>query len=184
MQSVFQDTLTDFIKGAPSATALHQANDQNAAFRDTKTGMDTITRNGIDTSNTTLAKHFKDVIIILKMEHPEIVLSATNETKMIKAVETLTYVQKNGYVSSRKNIMSYQVWYLISQLHAHHICKTYRDSISYRFVDSTAHQTWNILDAACWVTTIVRYASKPCCHYAIQRSQKKHWTICSYMLLK
>ena len=109
MQSVFQDTLTDFIKGAPSATALHQANDQNAAFRDTKTGMDTITRNGIDTSNTTLAKHFKDVIIILKMEHPEIVLSATNETKMIKAVETLTYVQKNGYVSSRKNIMSYQV---------------------------------------------------------------------------
>lgn len=109
VQSAFQDTLTDFIKGAPSATALHQANDQNAAFRDTKTGMDTITRNGIDTSNTTLAKHFKDVIIILKMEHPEIVLSATNETKMIKAVETLTYVQKNGYVSSRKNIMSYQV---------------------------------------------------------------------------
>lgn len=129
VQSAFQDTLTDFIKGAPSATALHQANDQNAAFRDTKTGMDTITRNGIDTSNTTLAKHFKDVIIILKVEHPEIVLSATNETKMIKAVETLTYVQKNEYVSSRKNIMSYQVWYLISQLHAHHICKTYRDSM-------------------------------------------------------
>lgn len=39
VQSAFQDTLTDFIKGAPSATALHQANDQNAAFRDTKTGM-------------------------------------------------------------------------------------------------------------------------------------------------
>jgi uncharacterized YccA/Bax inhibitor family protein len=109
VQSSFQDILTDFIKGAPSATAIHQANDQNAAFRDTKAGMETITRNGVVTENATLAKHVKHVIVVFKVEHPEVVLSAANELKMIKAIETLTYVQKNGYVRASKNVMRYQV---------------------------------------------------------------------------
>lgn len=104
VQSAFQEILTDFVKGPPSATALHQANDQNAAFRDTKKGMDTITRNGVGTTNATLAKHFKDVIVLLKGEHPHIILSAANESKMVKAIETLTYIQKNGYVQARKNV--------------------------------------------------------------------------------
>ena len=106
VQSAFQNILTDFIKGAPSAIALHQANDQNAAFRDTKKGMKTITRNVTVTTNATHAKHFKDVIVNLKVRHPEVMLSAATELKMINAVETLTYVQKNGYIQARKKELS------------------------------------------------------------------------------
>jgi hypothetical protein len=38
VQEAFQGANTDFVKGPPSATAKHQANDANAAFRDTKAG--------------------------------------------------------------------------------------------------------------------------------------------------
>jgi hypothetical protein len=109
VQSAFQDILTDFVKGPPSATALHQANDQNSAFKATKAGMEKITRNNINTTNTTLAKHVKDVIAILRLEHPEIIISSATELKIIKAIETLTFVQKNGYVCAEKNVKSYQV---------------------------------------------------------------------------
>jgi hypothetical protein len=75
----------------------------------TKLGMETVTKNDIDTSNPTLVKHVKVAILALKAEHPQIQLSHANETKMIKAIETLTYVQKNGYVQARKIVMGYEV---------------------------------------------------------------------------
>lgn len=109
VQSAFEVAKTDFVKGPPSATAAHQANDRSPIFKNTKAGMETVTKNDIDTSNPTLAKHVKISIVALKAAHPEIQLSHANETKMIKAIETLTYVQKNGYVQSRKIIMGYEV---------------------------------------------------------------------------
>ena len=109
VQLAFQDIITDFVKGPPSATGIHQSWDRNTSFRDTKKGMETVTKNGIDTSNATLARNVKCVIAQLKVKHPEITLSSANESKMIKAIETLTYVQKNGYVQSRKHVMGFEV---------------------------------------------------------------------------
>ena len=40
---------------------------------------------------------------------PEVTMSSANESKIIKAIETLTYVQTNGYVQPRKHVMGYQV---------------------------------------------------------------------------
>ena len=66
-------------------------------------------KNGTDTSNATLARNVKCDIAQLKVKHLEITLSSANESKMIKAIETLTYVQKNGYVQSRKHMMGFEV---------------------------------------------------------------------------
>jgi hypothetical protein len=109
VQSAFEEARTEFVKGPPSATAAHQANDRSPIFKNTKLGMETVTKNDIDTSNPTLVKHVKVAILALKAEHPQIQLSHANETKMIKAIETLTYVQKNGYVQARKIVMGYEV---------------------------------------------------------------------------
>ena len=109
VRSAFEESGTDFAKGPPSATSNHQPCDRSTNFRDTKKGMETVTKNGIDTSNVTLANHVKSTITALKQEHPEITLSSANESKIIKAIETLTYVQKNGYVQSRKIVLSYEV---------------------------------------------------------------------------
>jgi hypothetical protein len=114
VQSAFDEARTDFIKGPPSATAAHQANDRSSNFKDAKLGMETITKNGTDTTNLTLTKHIKVALAELKLEHPEVVISSVNETKMIKAIETLTFVMKNGYVQSRKITKSYEVNCLIA----------------------------------------------------------------------
>jgi hypothetical protein len=94
--------LTDFIKGAPSATAIHQANDQNAAFRDTKAGMETVTRNGVVTENATLAKHVKHVIVVFKVEHPEVVLSAAPTTDT--GIRTQVRPKTNKYRQLRQRL--------------------------------------------------------------------------------
>jgi hypothetical protein len=109
VQLLFQEINTDFVKGPPSATGIHQSWDRNTSFRDTKKGMETVTKNGIDTSNATLARNVKYAIAQLKLAHPEITLSSANESKIIKAIETLTYVQKNGYVQPRKHVMGFEV---------------------------------------------------------------------------
>jgi hypothetical protein len=114
VQSAFDEARTDFIKGPPSATAAHQANDRSSNFKDAKLRMETITKNGIDTANLTLTKHIKVALAELKLEHPEVVISSVNETKMIKAIETLTFEMKNGYVQSRKITKSYEVNCLIA----------------------------------------------------------------------
>jgi hypothetical protein len=57
VQSAFDEARTDFIKGPPSATAAHQANDRSSNFKDDKLGMETVTKNGTDTTNLTLTKH-------------------------------------------------------------------------------------------------------------------------------
>ena len=120
VQSAFEESGTNFIKGSPSATGAHQSCDRSTNFKDTKTGMETVTKNGIDTTNVTLANHVKSTITALKLAHPEITLSSANESKIIKTIETLTYVQKNGYVQSRKIIAGYEVCLLSAVLHILH----------------------------------------------------------------
>lgn len=109
VQTAFAGCRTDFVKGPPSATGIHQSWDRNTSFRDTKKGMETVTKNGTDTSNQTLEKHIKDALMLFKSQCPEVILSSATESKIIKAIETLTYVQKNGYVQPRKHILGYQV---------------------------------------------------------------------------
>ena len=105
VQLAFQDIITDFVKGPPSATGIHRLWDQKTSFRDTKKGMETVTKNGIDTSDAILARNVKCVIAQSKVKHPEITLLSANESK----IETLAYVQKNGYVQSRKHVMGFGV---------------------------------------------------------------------------
>lgn len=109
VQEAFQEAYTDFVKGPPSATAKHQANDANAAFRDTKTGVATVTRNGTDTSNPALAMHVREAVDELKTAFPIAIITSPNVSKLVAAIETLTYVQKNGYVQARKHVESYKV---------------------------------------------------------------------------
>lgn len=109
VQAAFQEARTDFVKGPPSATAKHQANDVNAAFRDTKAGVATVTRNEVDTSNPTLATHVREAVVKLKVAFPNAIITTPNVAKLVAAVETLTYVQKNGYVTARKHVESYKV---------------------------------------------------------------------------
>ena len=104
VQAAFEGANTDFIKGPPSATGIHQAWDRSTNFRDTKTGMETVTKNGTDTSNPTLARNIRRAITQLRVEFP-----VANEAKIIAAIETLCYVQKNGYVTSRKHREGYKV---------------------------------------------------------------------------
>ena len=109
VQAAFEGANTDFIKGPPSATGIHQSWDRSTNFRDTKKGIETVTKNGINTSNPTLARNVKAAITQLRAEFPVVTLSSANETKIIAAVETLCYVQKNGYVTSRKHVEGYKV---------------------------------------------------------------------------
>ena len=99
--------VTDFIKGPPSATGILW--DRSTNFRDTKKAMETVTKNGINTSNPTLARNVKAAITQLRTEFPVETLSSANKTKILAAVETLCYVQKNGYVTSRKHVEGYKV---------------------------------------------------------------------------
>ena len=109
VQAAFAAAFIDFAKGPPSATGIHQSWDRNTCFRDTKTGMRTVTEAGTDTSNPTLALHFRRAIAELKLKFPHVNIPSAVETKMIKAIETLTYVQKNGYVQARKHVTGYEV---------------------------------------------------------------------------
>jgi hypothetical protein len=104
VQAAFMEANTDFVKGPPSATGIHQANDRNTSFRDTKAGMASMIRNQIDCSNPTLATNVKRAILDLRE-----MLTAANIKKIVHAVETLTYVQKNGFVRSNKHVESYRV---------------------------------------------------------------------------
>jgi hypothetical protein len=108
VQAAFAAAFIDFAKGPPSATGIHQSWDRNTCFRDTKTGMRTVTEAGTDTSNPTLALHFRRAIAELKLKFPQVNIPSAVETKMIKAIETLTYVQKNGYVQARKHVTGYE----------------------------------------------------------------------------
>lgn len=114
VQLAFKDSLTDFAKGPPSATGIHQSWDRSTSFRDCKKGMKTVTEAGIDTSNETLATNMRTAIRALKIKHSEVKMTSATEMKMIRACETLSYVQKNGYVTSRKHAMGYEV----SQMYA------------------------------------------------------------------
>ena len=109
VQDAFQQANTDFVKGPPSATGIHQANDRNSAFRDTKAGMIAVTKGGRDFSNPTLAANVRNAICELKQQFPLAVISSANVSKIVAAIEMLTYVQKNGYVQARKNVESYKV---------------------------------------------------------------------------
>jgi hypothetical protein len=109
VQRGFQEAITDFVKGPPSATAKHQANDVNAAFRDTKAGVAAVTRNETDTTNPTLARHVREAVNELKVAFPNAIMTSPNIAKLVAAVETLTCVQKNGYVTARKHVESYKV---------------------------------------------------------------------------
>lgn len=109
VQAAFGGANAHFIKGPPSATGIHQAWDRSTNFRDTKTGMETVTKNGTDTSNPTLARNIRRAITQLRVEFPVVTLSSANEAKIIAAIETLCYVQKNGYVTSRKHREGYKV---------------------------------------------------------------------------
>lgn len=116
VQAAFNDANTDFVKGPPSATAKHQANDVNAAFRDTKAGVATVTRNDINTSNPTIAGNVKAAIVELKIAFPTAIITSPNVAKIVAAVETLTYVQKNGYVTATKHVESYKVRSIIGRI--------------------------------------------------------------------
>ena len=83
--------------------------------------METITKNGINTSNGTLARHVREAIGEMKSKHPTVILSSVNESKIVKAIETLTYVQRNGYVTSQKHVMGYQVSLSICFTHYLHL---------------------------------------------------------------
>lgn len=109
VQLAFELSRTDFAKGPPSATGIHQSWDRNTSFRDCKKGMRTVTQAGTDTSNPILASNMKAAIKALKSKHPEITMSSANESKIIKAAETLSFVQKNGYVNSRKHVIGFEV---------------------------------------------------------------------------
>lgn len=116
VQSGFEEANTDFIKGAPSATGIHQANDRNDSFKDTKAGMASVTRNQVDCSNPTLASHVRAAINELKETFPIAIVTSANVAKIVHAVEALTYVQKNGSVQARKHVESYRVrWNVIHQ---------------------------------------------------------------------
>ena len=121
VQSAFQAINTDFVKGPPSATGIHQSWDRNTSFRDVKKGMETITKNGINTSNATLARHVREAIGEMRSKHPEVILSSANGSKIVKAIETLTYVQRKGYVTLQKHVMGYQVSLPICFTHYLHL---------------------------------------------------------------
>jgi hypothetical protein len=108
VQAAFMEANTDFVKGPPSATGIHQANDRNTCFRDTKAGMASMIRNQKDCSNPTLATNVKRAILDLREMFPVAMLTAANIAKIVHAVETLTYVQKNGFVRSNKHVESYR----------------------------------------------------------------------------
>ena len=124
VQAAFKEANTDFVKGPPSATGIHQANDRNSAFRDTKAGMVTVTKAGIDCSNPTLAANVRNAICALKQQFPQAVISSANTSKIVAAIETLTYVQKNGYVQARKHVESYKVSSIISQSFLYYLSVT------------------------------------------------------------
>ena len=62
-----------------------------------------------DTSNPTLAAHVREAVDELKTAFPTAIITSPNVSKLVAAVETLTYVQKNGYVQARKHVESYKV---------------------------------------------------------------------------
>ena len=83
--------------------------------------METITKNGINTSNATLARHVREAIGEMRSKHPEVILSSANGSKIVKAIETLTYVQRKGYVTLQKHVMGYQVSLSICFTHYLHL---------------------------------------------------------------
>jgi type II secretory pathway component HofQ len=99
VQAAFQEANTDFVKGPPSATAKHQANDASAAFKHTKAGVAKVTRHRIETSNPTRAAHVREAVAELKVAFPNAIITSLNVAKIVAAVETLSWVMKNGYVT-------------------------------------------------------------------------------------
>lgn len=109
VQQAFEDSLTDFAKGPPSATGIHQSWDRNTSFRDCKRGMKTVTEAGTDTSNPKLASNMKTSIRALKTKYSEVNITSAVESKMVKAAEMISFVHKSGYVNSRKHVIGYEV---------------------------------------------------------------------------
>lgn len=111
VQLAFQLSHTDFAKGPPSATGIHQTWDRNTSFRDCKRGMKTVTEAGTETSNPILASNLRAAIKELKSLHGEITITSVVESKIIMAAETLSFVHKGGYVTARKHAIGFEVRY-------------------------------------------------------------------------
>ena len=136
VQAAFMDILTDFCKGPPSATAIHQAWDRNKSFRDCKRGMKTVTEAGTDTSNLTLDRNMKLAFRELKIAFPDINIPSAVEAKMMKAAEVIVFVQKSNYTNSRKHVVSYQV---TCDTVSH--CTLLHILLHYTLLHCTAHST-------------------------------------------
>ena len=109
VQAAFMGSLTDFCKGPPSATAIHQAWDRNKSFRDCKKGMKAVTEAGTDTSNRTLEINMRQAFKDLRRTFPEVNVVSAVEDKMVKAAEVISYIQKSSYTNSCKHVIRYQV---------------------------------------------------------------------------
>lgn len=152
VQAAFMDSLTDFCKGPPLATAIHQAWDRNKSFRDCKRGMKTVTEAGTDTSNRTLEVNMRLAFRDLRRTFPEINMASAVEDKMVKAAEVISFVQKSNYTNSRKHVISYQVIELrrtalhktqhCSALHCIHCCTALHCTALHKMLQcTTLHRT-------------------------------------------
>jgi hypothetical protein len=184
VQAAFMDILTDFCKGPPSATAIHQAWDRNKSFRDCKRGMKTVTEAGTDTTNLTLERNMNLAFRDLKIAFPEVKIAAAVEAKMMKAAEVIVFVQKSNYTNSRKHVVSYQVTCntsLHTTLHTtpHHTvlhCTAHHTSLHITLhctLHCTARQTSLHTTLHCTLHSTAPYSALHCtqhstAHYTVQ----------------
>lgn len=103
--------------------------------------MEIVPKNGINTTDVTLAKNIKIAFAGLRTQSQEVILSSAIENKIIKAIETLVYVQQNGYVQKRKHAMGYQVTTTVDR-----ICCKYSFILSTHSLSCGQHCDFTLLN--------------------------------------
>lgn len=97
VQTAFREAKVDYVKGAPSATNIHQAADISSNFRSVKSGLRTVTKNRVEYRNTTLEANLRQALVQLKAAFPNVTIPALKANKFVNGVQRVAYVMKQGY---------------------------------------------------------------------------------------
>jgi hypothetical protein len=105
--AMFEQMLADYLKNGPGMTSRHQAADVSDNFRDWKTGLETITRNNVNTKNDTLRRNLTEMFKDLAIQFPHSDVSSEYKKKIIFAVEKVVYCLRAKYVTPEKIVKGF-----------------------------------------------------------------------------
>jgi hypothetical protein len=95
--AAFDSVRTDYAKGPPSATSVHQPADVSTNFRSMKTGVREVDKKGKEFRSLELDQNIREAVAVLKHNFPSVSLTAPKVRKIVEGLQKIVFVMRSGY---------------------------------------------------------------------------------------